>query len=74
MLRNIHMENAVHSVLKLRFMAVGPFFRNKSHILLKVGHFWTKNAKIQKFHKIYLLEFSEILCNDENSEGSKSDV
>ena len=32
MLYNIYRENVVNCVLKQRLTAVGPFFRNKSHI------------------------------------------
>ena len=34
MLHNILRQNAVNYVLKRRLTAVGPFSRNKSHILL----------------------------------------
>ena len=32
MLNNIHMKNAVNCILKLRFIVVGPFSRNKSQM------------------------------------------
>ena len=35
--------------------------------------FGPKNTKIQKFHKICLLDFSGILCNDRHSKGSKNE-
>ena len=34
--------------------------------------FGPKNAKIQTLHKIYCLDFFEILCDVWHSEGSKS--
>ena len=36
MLHNIQKENAFNWVLKRRFIAVGPFSRNKSHVFLDI--------------------------------------
>ena len=37
MLHNIQIENAFNYVLKRRFIAVGPFSRNKSHIVRNIA-------------------------------------
>ena len=50
MLHNIYRENVVNCVLKWSLLAVGPFSRNKSHILIYM-HVYIRTPKDKQTYK-----------------------
>ena len=60
MLHNIYRENAVNCVLKRRLTAVGPFSRNKSHIVFQIFQKCFQNVKLFSINPIKILMFMQL--------------
>ena len=63
-LHNIQIENAFNYFLKRRFIAVGPFSRNKSYIYIYIYIVWGKTkVNLQLMHKGNYSKLDENLSN-----------